>query len=182
MIIDIRGTHGSGKSWIVHQLISLYGSKDILDLAGNPIGHNLSKCSTAIVGRYDRVCGGCDGIKTADEVCNLTRRFARQYSHVILEGILVAHTFKRYSNLANELGNYTFCFLDTPLKTCIQRVKQRRIDASNHKPFNNYWLKYDWHRIWGRFRNKFADAGHDVLTLDHKNPMPVILELMQCRG
>lgn len=166
MVIDIRGTHGSGKSYIVHTLLENYKHFPIIE-DGEHLGYHLPKLDAAILGKYDNKCGGCDGIKTADEVCRRVRKFSKKYRVVILEGILVAHTFKRYSNLAKELDNYNFCFLNTPLNVCIRRVRQRRLEKGNMKEFNPKNVVKDWHSIWKRVKGKCEESGHNAVEIEY---------------
>ncbi|KKN70619.1 hypothetical protein LCGC14_0428920 [marine sediment metagenome] len=179
-VLDIRGTHGSGKSWIMHWLLKEYDHVDIVDDTGH-IGYHLIEFDAALLGKYKTDCGGCDSIKTADEVVHRVRLFAKQYRHVLLEGILVSHTFKRYSDLANELSEYgyVFFFLNTSLKKCIARVQSRRFRKGNVKPFNPTHLTHDWRQIWRNVRKKCTAAGHDVVVLDRRNPLPRIVGVLK---
>jgi hypothetical protein len=156
-IIDLRGTHGSGKSYAVHRLIELNGGSDYIIEDGKAIGIYLRRFQLAIVGTYDRVCGGCDGIKTADEVCRRVRLLASEYPNVLLEGILVAHTYKRYADLAEELGDYQFVFLDPPYETCIANVQRRRVERGKPPEFDLFHLTNDWHRC-KRLAEKFENV------------------------
>lgn len=179
-IIDIRGSHGSGKSWIVHQILG--DQRENIMENGKQIGTVALKYDCAVVGWYRSTCGGCDLIKHPDDVVRRVKLFATQHRHVMLEGILVAHTFKRYSNLATEMGDYHFMFLNTPLATCIQRVEARRLARGKTEPFNPRNVVNDWHNIWESVREKCLDAGHLVTILDWKNPLPPVLEILGCRG
>lgn len=179
-IIDIRGTHGSGKSYIPHTILQNYNSQPIME-DGVEIGQFVPSLDLAVLGQYRTVCGGCDGIKTADEVVRRVQLFSSEYWNVLLEGILVAHTFKRYSELAIELSvrNYFFCFLNTPLKTCIARVQARRLEKGNTKPLNPTNVIGDWHNIWKTVRPKCVAAGHNVKVIHYQNPLEQILELLE---
>lgn len=179
-VVDIRGTHGSGKSWLVHQVLDHYGKKEIKE-DGKVIGYELKTIDGAVLGKYNNVCGGCDGIKTADRVVELARRFSKEYTLVIMEGILVSHTYQRYHELALELDDYTFCFLDTPKKICIQRTKQRRKEKGNTKPFNPKNLLHDWNQIWVRTRQKMIDSEHTVVVLPWQDPLPDLLEIIESK-
>lgn len=176
-IMDVRGTHGSGKSWVMKQLLAENTNGSIIR-DGKHVGYHLPDLDAAIVGRYDTDCGGCDGIKTADEVVRRVRDFSSVYRHTLLEGILVAHTFSRYSALANELPNYRFFFLNTPLENCIARVRARRRRAGNVKELDPGNVVRDWHRIWGRLRLQCAEAGHSVTILDYRDPLAPIKEIL----
>lgn len=172
-VLDIRGTHGSGKSWIVHQLLEHHHVQPILE-ENKQIGYSLSDLDAAIVGRYKNVCGGCDGVGSADEIVRRVRLFNSMYKCVIIEGILVSHTFRRYSSLAEEIGDYTFLFLNTPLRNCIARTRGRRRRAGNTKPLNPVNIVSNWYGVWQRVRTKCLEANHRVVILPWQDPMPVV--------
>lgn len=204
MILDIRGTHGSGKSWIMRRLLDtswchIPGAQpgDVVGIQGPAykgtkhatekahLGYLLGKWNAFMLGRYDTDCGGCDGIKTADEVCKRVRDHARTVRHVLLEGILVAHTFQRYSDLAREMEEqghpYVFCFLDTPLKTCVARVRSRRMRRGDSRTLNPGNVIRDHARIWRRLRAQCVEAGHRTVELPWRDPLPVVLDLLEGR-
>lgn len=187
-VIDIRGTHGSGKSFIMHYLLDTYPSTAVLGPAYKGSKHEtdeahigyelqLPKGKTGfLLGQYKNECGGCDGIKTADEIVHRVRSRAPRYDYVLLEGILVAHTFQRYSDLAHEIGDYRFLILNTPRRTCVARVRARRKRKGNNKPLDTYHLDHDHERIWKRLRFTLAEEGHYVRVLDYRDPVPTVLE------
>ena len=184
MVIDIRGTHGSGKSWLMHQLIS-YGADEVTGTChythkDKVLGYVLPDWDAFILGKYSNVCGGCDQIGSADEVVRRIREFSEQYTHIILEGILVAHTYQRYADLAVEMQDYgyIFCFLDTPLETCIERVKQRRANAGNDKPLNPANIIKDYRNIWTTVRHKVYAAGLNAIDVPHTDPLGPIIDLL----
>lgn len=186
MILDVRGTHGSGKSYIAHQLLS-YGYEEIVGYneykkKESILGYSVPSLDLAIVGKYETQCGGCDGVGSSDEVCRRVRVFAKNYRHVVFEGILVAHTFQRYHTLAMELVKdgypYVFAFLDTPLQTCIERVKARRVAKGNNKELNPNNITRDHHNIFTVVRRKCMAAGHTVIVLPHQAPMYDVIKLL----
>jgi hypothetical protein len=181
-VLDIRGTNGSGKSWIMHQLLDKYSH-----LCNNvyrsgkslPVGYSLGykpHFSLGIIGRYNSVSGGCDAVGGPEEVVSRVKMFDKLHDYVLLEGLLVSHTFKRYSQLASELEDYRFLFLDTPLKVCIRRVRSRRLARGNTKPFNPQNVIKDYNQIWVRTHRNLRDAGHTVKVLDWKDPLPQVLQ------
>ncbi|GAG56093.1 unnamed protein product [marine sediment metagenome] len=167
MIIDIRGSHGSGKSHIVHSILHNKVQHSILrdDLL---VGIFVPELSLAILGDYSVNCGGCDQIRTADEICQRVREFAgmKEVKHVLLEGILVAHTFQRYSDLANEMDEYVFCFIEVPLVECVRRVRARRVERGKKPDFDLFHITADHKRIHQRLPTKFIEAGHRVVYID----------------
>ena len=132
MIINIRGTNGSGKTWTVRQLINAYAATPIM--CGKYIeGY---QCGGArVVGRYDRPSGGCDAIKTQDEVCNLVRSYSA-HGPVIFEGLLVSGIFDRYRKLSSEYIDYRWVFLNTPLDICLGNISARRMQVGKSKEFD----------------------------------------------
>ena len=186
MILDIRGTHGSGKSYIAHQLLS-YGCEEIVGYneykkKETILGYSVPSLDLAVVGKYETQCGGCDGVGSSDEVCRRVRLFASIYKHTVLEGILVSHTFDRYNRLAQEMKEaghtYLFAFLDTPLEVCIERVKARRKAKGNDKELNPNNIIRDHHNIYTVVRGKMIKAGRTVTDIFYHDPMTQVLELL----
>jgi hypothetical protein len=169
-IYDLRGTHGSGKSHVVHELLRRHDSTYLEILhESNHVGHYCAGLALAVVGKYDRVCGGCDGIKTQEEVCGRVISFSQRYQRVLLEGILVGHTYTRYANLASNLQaeghTYTFMFLDTPLRNCIARVVARRRARGNLKPLDPANIMKDHHTIHYKLYARFKANGYRVVRV-----------------
>lgn len=163
MVIDIRGTHGSGKSTIPLQLIQHYEPREIY---GHPLtyegksgvlGYHIEELNTYILGRYETACGGCDGIKTQTEIKKRVETLL-PFGHVLLEGILVAHTFGPWEQFARG-RNWHFCFLDTDLDTCIARVNARRERRGVGLLEDPHNIVRDWHRIRS-LEPQFREAGH----------------------
>lgn len=153
-VIDVRGTHGTGKSTLMRTLLGREHWEPIIGegqatkngpVKERHLGFHYRKWGAAIVGLYhaDATSGGCDML-FPEEVVRRVKLFSERYRLVFLEGVLVSHTFERYNQLALELegtGNcggvddlfggsppslqYRFYFLTTPLQVCIDRVKAR---------------------------------------------------------
>jgi predicted ABC-type ATPase len=140
MIIDLRGTNGSGKTTIVQNFLqgsTFLGNSHLVD-------------DLFIVGPYIRddeylSTGGCDCL-SSDDVEGLVRKNYEKY-HILLEGADISTTYRRWISLANEVGfyEYVFIFLSTPLDQCIKNRDKRKEkfnriqDGENH----NIKLKYD---------------------------------------
>lgn len=160
MIVDIRGTSGSGKSHIVHSLIREVGSTQVSKLDGKIVGTHIGERIVAL-GSYEKVCGGCDALPTQDLIQGMVDHFAGQYPVVILEGLLVSHTFERWNNLAKKHDDYRFLFLSTSLEECIARVRRRRLAKGNDKPYNPEHLIKDWHQA-RRVEERLRTAGRQT--------------------
>lgn len=186
-IIDIRGGNGSGKSFIMHKLLQENENEFIIeDDTGKHLGYFLPEYDAAIIGKYKSVCGGCDGVGGPGEVVRRIRLFSENYTHTLLEGIIVSHAYKRYRELALELAdrNYNFLFLDTPIETCLKRVHKRRQEKENrtgNKPRELYEQGiYDEYNKMVRIWNKMVEAEElQFEALDHKKPMERVYELLK---
>jgi len=173
MILDIRGTNGSGKSYIAHTLIKKYNSS----YDGIKGGYHIPELELFICGPYLSNSGGCDRLETQDEIQSLVTKSACRYKNVFFEGILSSHIFRRWNDLAADQllsDDYRFIFLDTPLQTCIDRVKKRRFKKGNTKPLDTYWLEYDFLRI-KRVCIKLNKAGRQVFILKSNESVECIL-------
>ena len=139
MIINIRGTSGTGKSYMIKRLFDKYpvvdhiedyvlGKRDILKSTTKKkiVGYTLNN-GVHVVGRYETKCGGCDTIKTQDQVMNLVVKANEIHKHVIFEGLLTCNSYGRWKELA-ETTPFFFLFLDTDIKTCLEAVVARRIE------------------------------------------------------
>lgn len=174
MIINIRGTSGSGKT---------YFAKSFMEACGNPVEvlHDNRVVATCVyyrlmpvyfIGSYRNVCGGCDTIKTQDMACSLVRHFS-QFGHVIFEGLLMSHLYARYAALYDEMVGYgerfIFAFLDTPLDLCLVRIKERRRERGNLTELNpdNTISKYN---STMDVAQRFKADGFDVRWLRHEVP------------
>lgn len=187
-IVDIRGGNGAGKSFIMHTLLEENKHEPILDLDDirrKHLGYYLPDFDAAIIGRYTNVCGGCDGVGGPQEVVRRIRTFSENYTHTLLEGIIVSHAYKRYRELALELQdrNYNFLFLNTPIEVCLKRVHKRRKQRAKEtgkepRPLYEQGI-YDEFNKMVRIWNKMLDAQElQFEELNYKDPMTRIYELL----
>ena len=167
-ILNIRGTSGSGKSMVVRGLMARHTLVQPLGDSKKPDGYECAendRISLFVVGNYESDCGGCDRIRTPEEIAERVRKYAK-LGDVVFEGLLITRTFARYQDLNRELKDhrYIWAFLNTPLETCIQRVKIRRESKGNFKPFNPKNTEDTWNRN-RRAYQKAKAAGLDARWL-----------------
>lgn len=183
MIIDIRGTHGAGKSSLVRSLLNSADSVMTHPRAGTEeiMGYQalFGKVRVGVVGRYTTDCGGCDTIKTQEDVCVRVREFSHNYDHVVYEGALVTTLWSRYRDLALELGprRFLFAFMDTPLQTCIDRVNARRA-GSGKEPLADPKNIRDKYATASRIMQKCIDEGMQWRLIDHTHPEKTLGDLL----
>lgn len=172
MIINIRGTSGSGKTYTVRSFMeSINPDIKVMDddkILAHVAFYNM--VPVYFIGKYDNVCGGCDTIHTQDEVCNRVRYFS-QFGHVIFEGLLISHSFMRYYSLMQEMKKIgipmVIARMDTPLEICLERVMQRRLDKGNDKELNPANTMSTFNSCQ-KLDTNFAEVGVTVRLIKHK--------------
>ena len=183
MVINLRGTSGSGKTHTARSFMEAHAPDiQILD-SGKTVAHCVywRMQPVYLIGSYKNVCGGCDSITSQDMVCSLVRHFS-QFGHVIFEGLLMSHLYARYVDLYNELTEheepFVFAFMDTPIETCIERIIQRRLAKGNMKELNTA-NTISKHESTQGVAKKFKQQGFDVRFINHKrDPVQQLVEIL----
>lgn len=140
MIIQVRGTSGSGKSTVVRGVMTALGGWVPVCAAGRkrPLYYLRTGPAVAVLGHYESACGGCDTVGSARAVYELTAAVLRDGSvtHVLQEGLLLSEDAKWTAELARVIAPVRVVFLTTPVERCIAQIKARRAEAGNDKPLN----------------------------------------------
>lgn len=132
MIINIRGTSGTGKSTLVRNIIALYGAQTKYHLSGRkqPIGYTYKHPNggrdLAVVGHYETACGGCDTIASLDQIFSLVRQSHDAGMDVLFEGLLISADVNRTAQLHHDGMPLLVVALDLPLEECLASVNARR--------------------------------------------------------
>jgi len=171
MIIDIRGTNGSGKSHPIHEILRTH--PNVLWELQTPPGIDekvdftvVDELNLAIIGSYKTQCGGADGVTKQDAITYALRHLYPMYKTVIVEGSIVASVYSRWEALARELNDdYWFWFLDTPVQQCIDSVLARRKATGNLKPFDPDKTLIPRHEAIERLKGRLVQAGRRVANL-----------------
>lgn len=136
MVIQIRGTSGSGKTWVIKKLMKAYRFKPIVTRSKEIKGYYCRDLNLFIVGKYVTACGGCDTIKSQDEICQRIKKALKKGWNVLFEGLICSHIAARYADLYKQCTQQQvpvkFIFLDTPLEVCRKNINFRR--AERGKP------------------------------------------------
>src|SRR5262245_515887 len=101
MLINLRGTSGSGKSTVVRNLLAQCGCKPIYGVLGPrlPEAYQLMLPQPIyVLGPYQTPCGGCDAVQPCDLVHKLIKQYA-QWGHVVFEGLLMSTFFGEIGQL-----------------------------------------------------------------------------------
>jgi len=171
MIVNIRGTSGSGKTYLVRQLMAACNAQPVLDENGKIDAYRLDG-NIYVLGKYTNICGGCDTIHTQDEVCDRVRKYAAM-GHVIFEGLLATAIWKRYQTLSQELGGMVWAFMDTSLEQCFENIYKR----NGGKPVKEQNTISKWEGA----RNvceKAKEAGERVIWFHYENAFDELVALL----
>lgn len=185
LIMNIRGTNGSGKSTVIFRLMDQAKKVFPVDLAPYKTpkgvlrqveGTVLEDLGVVIVGPYHTQCGGCDAIKTQDLVKEAVRKAASfNLKTVVFEGVLVSTIFKGYLELSRSLvkegHSYLWGYLDTPVETCLARIQAR----NGGKPIKEK-LVHDKVRSIKNTYYKARSVSENVLIDDQDRFVQIALE------
>lgn len=183
MIINIRGTHGSGKSSVIVDLMKRYEAlKYKEDERGKILSYRFMlpgrRTPWFILGSYKTACGGCDGIQPYTRIWPLLTEHAK-IGHVLLEGAIVSSSYGTLGTQSEIYGDqFIFAFMDTPVEQCYTWIKKRREAKGQTKPFNpkNTKLKYD---SVARSIIKIRDVyKRPLVMLDHKDATSQVIGML----
>lgn len=138
MIIQIRGTSGSGKTTAMRQVMENLG--ELKPVFSPPRKRPLYYRSVSspliyILGNYgEAACGGCDTIGSARIVYGVIETLKREEPAgvILAEGLLLSEDVRWTSKLLGA----KILFLTTPIEKCLERIRKRRKEAGNDKPLN----------------------------------------------
>lgn len=179
-IINLRGTHGSGKSTIVQQLMKRFPTEATdRNERGRPNNYVLQlgpRQRLYVVGPYETACGGCDAIQPYDLIWPRVIAFARK-GHVLFEGALVSSSVGNIGRAMAERKDCVIGFLDTPLQVCLDRIAARRAARGDTRPLNPHNTQVKYEGIL-RSRPQLEALGLRCVTIPHRRPVPAVLKLL----
>lgn len=154
VIVNPRGTAGSGKTELVRRILAQYGWRRGADPASadglvpvyregrrKPLGyrlaHPLGGRPLAVVGHYEVTSGGCDTIRAADggleEIIRRAADYAAGGHDVLIEGRLLSSEYERSAELATSRRLHVL-HLTTPAEQCARNLVWRRRVRRNAWP------------------------------------------------
>lgn len=185
MIINLRGTSGSGKTTILRQITALYPEKVAFREAGRkqPIGYLFNRKDgkpLAVVGHYESPCGGCDTIHSMDKIFELVEQSKQNYgADVLFEGLLVSEDFKRSVALINKGFNPLFINLSVPIEVCLASVNARRRQKNPDAPDVNPFKTTIRCKVIQSALNRLEKQGGRVLHLGRLEAFETIKKELQ---
>lgn len=148
MLINIRGTSGSGKSTIVREVMKRYDAVkkiqqeeiypsvlpggEVAKPRKQPLAYlctRLDERPLAVLGHYETACGGCDTLPTYDMIFDLVRRFDAQGFDVLFEGLLMSGDLKFTRALLEDASVSDLLVVgltQITLDTCEASIRGRR--------------------------------------------------------
>lgn len=155
-VINIRGTGGSGKSTVVRRIMEAYPDKKpgrewLGETRKQPFHYTLliqGQPLLYVPGHYETACGGCDTIKTVNQVYDMVRAHAiySPQMDVLYEGIMVQDDVRRAVELNKELeqarvdglkdAKLVVIGLTTPVEECLAAIRARRETRGDERPLN----------------------------------------------
>jgi predicted kinase len=163
-VLNIRGTSGSGKSYIAYRLMKHFTGQENINrvFAGRErvVGVRVfapKRRDLILVGRYSTTCGGCDCLSwkgAAEDIVNLVKEWSVK-GDVFLEGLMVSSwTPARLLDLCHNY-NATLIQLTTPLEECLDAVQERRNERAKVKnkevlPLNPFNTTAKWKGVFGQ--------------------------------
>ncbi len=154
LLLNVRGTSGSGKTTIVRKFMEEYGvehipkwgdKKQYLQGKGFPGAAKVVvpgwQSPIYFIGNYSSPgCGGLDTVYSQEDSITLAIKYLQE-GHVICEGLLTSGLgpggiFCK-KGMAEVPSQMRFLFLNTTLEQCIENVNKRRRSMGNMEVFTD---------------------------------------------
>ncbi len=164
MIINLRGTGGSGKSTVVTRIMALYEKKEpkFIEKRRQPFYYELHAphSGLAVLGHYEIACGGCDTIQSPDAVYQLLNEKVAEGFHVLYEGIIIGDDVTRAVEVSRH-HPFRVIALNTSMNECLAGIQKRRDERGDDRPLDpkNTLSRNDrLKRIMARLKDANVDA------------------------
>lgn len=197
MITVLRGSSGSGKSFIAYKLLETVPNEPIFWPANTPPNTNKTKPRIMgyhfagdlfLVGPYTaRKCGGADSISGGFPKAQLPflERAARKFKHVLFESLMGAVCKNEdWVDLRTRLETdrisslpVIFPTMNTPQELCLERIRER----NGGKSFNIGATNANWRRV-NKHRQTLEDYGFYAPYIDHTRAYEHTVELLRWGG
>lgn len=151
MIVNLRGTNGTGKTYAVRQVLGAVYQADpqaidyipsAKDQGGFRAGHyriinRRSARPLIVLGCYGGAAsGGVDQYPSTLMVEAAVRRWHSEQCDVLYEGLLISHLQARWMAVARDCAPHWFLYLEKTAELCIADTERRRAECGNMRPLN----------------------------------------------
>ena len=188
MIVNIAGTNGSGKTYVVRALLEQ--SKLVQKVPGNDVWKEFGRLvelapgrTIFVLGRYDSFdTGGADTIKDPELIYKLIFEHAAKGEDVVYEGSY-AMNHMRGIDMVNKMkkANIPVCvlLLQTTLEECKASINERR-HRRGDPPFTNSWKWVEQSITRARnFADKLRWNGATVYKIERQQAPSKLIELLK---
>lgn len=126
MIIQIRGTSGSGKTTVMREVMEKIQPLKPVFVNGRkrPLYYENKRRGIVVLGHYEIDCGGCDTIGSAPKVYDLLQTL--KFNVALTEGLLWSEDVKWSVALQSTPIEVRVYFLITDAEECLRRVTARQ--------------------------------------------------------
>jgi len=174
-VLNLRGTNGSGKTYVARKLIEECKAVPYdFNERGKPLVYKgfFNSIPIYFFGSYEANCGGCDTIPSVKIVADLLLKYhENNFGLLFYEGLMISHMIGTVGKAAKEINDdHVMAFLDTPLDVCIERVKLRRKERGDLRPFDPKNVVADYPRVQAARKNALAQ-GYRVIDIFHWNAL-----------
>lgn len=186
MIVNLRGTGGSGKSTLVRDLMELYPRRAALKQDGRkqPIGYVCfgaewnNNRGLYVVGHYETPCGGADTITQQAAIFDKVIEEANHPRDVIFEGIISQDDVRRTSEINKAFpGQLKVIALRVPIEVCLASIQARRDARGDERPLNPK-NTVNRQKSLERTISRLRDAGIDAQWMDREAAAIAIREAL----
>ena len=184
-LIQIRGTSGSGKTWVTRELLKRLGpfEPQYIEKRKRPLFYS-NRQDVVILGHYESACGGCDNVGSAAKVYDLVNELKGKTLYgnkrtFICEGLLLSEDSKWTKQLNSEF-KLTVYYLVTDIELCISQIIKRRVEAGNLEPLNESNTR-NRVGVIERSRQKLIDSEITCIRCSAKQAPNFILETIYAK-
>lgn len=193
MIVNLRGTSGSGKSFVGRQLVANFENTPVFEPSFGrkvtaPLGYELPD-GLFVMGRYRDfigqgenrrpvVGGGVEGMGKPEYLLQLLKHFATVYEHIFFEGLTVSASLHKYSDAFNEIGKpHVIAYLDSTQQQCVDGVHHR----NGGKDINEKAVFEHHDTVWST-KSRFEDLGHVTMWVPRRQSFETIVQVFADAG
>lgn len=143
VLINIRGSNGSGKSYCVRKILEHFGKGELKYIDQLTDEGEVFKFpyyeydNFFLLGKYTTDCGGLDTCRYYETIAKTAKELIRQKS-VLMEGILWSSVFSSMYRLDRDLRQMghssVWCGFNNPAELHLERVMERRASKGVFEP------------------------------------------------
>lgn len=185
LVINLRGNSGSGKTYLTREFMRSCKSFSP-SLPGPALDDQFflfGRQKWVVLGRYGNACGGCDTIKTQQEIIDRVECYTNLGFNVWLEGLIMSTIYGTVGAYSEQFGDrWVFAYLFPPIETCIQRIKARRKKVGNLKPLNEVNTRNREATIVRNHEKVVNEFHRRAIILPLHNSLEPILKIIRKEG